>query len=148
MLGKNGREAVGDKFYCSITYYNYFRDIPPEGQEYDKDVSWCSIRSLEHVVLNIDATYCVRGFLKVEVESPDRTRSVVLPGRINDRRSRDIVWSAMSVHFWDERSEGRWTIKLSNMNYHEASDCRGINYNNTKYHNRFSVSLDILQAYH
>ena len=73
----------------------------------------CSqIASLEHVVLHIEATYCVRGFLKAEVRSPAQTNSVVFPGRINDRRTAEIDLSAMSVHFWSERGRGNLDCKI------------------------------------
>ena len=108
-------------------YSIIFSYIPPAGREFKVYVghNYCPIRSLEHVVLHIDATYCVRGFLKAEVWSPAETSSIIFPGRINDRRTTEVDWSAMSVHFWSESAIGTWTVKLSNMNYEQAQECIG-----------------------
>ena len=35
------------------------------------------INYMEHVEIYLNATFCVRGFLRLEVESPSGTRSVV-----------------------------------------------------------------------
>ena len=110
-------------------YSIVFSYIPPDGREFTVYVgygyNYCRIASLEHVVLHIDATYCVRGFLKAEVWSPAQTSSIIFPGRINDRRTDEVDWSAMSVHFWSESAIGIWTVKLSNMNYEQSQDCIG-----------------------
>lgn len=84
------------------------------------DVNGCAgtineVRFLEHVQCKITLRFFPRGNLRILLTSPMGTTSTLL-----FERPRDIVksnfddWPFLSVHFWGEKAEGRWTLQIIN----------------------------------
>ncbi|KAH8303711.1 hypothetical protein KR018_001969, partial [Drosophila ironensis] len=84
------------------------------------DVNGCAgtineVRYLEHVQCRITLRFFPRGNLRILLTSPSGTTSTLLSDR-----PRDIVksnfddWPFLSVHFWGEKAEGRWTLQVVN----------------------------------
>ncbi|KPU75290.1 uncharacterized protein Dana_GF19273, isoform B [Drosophila ananassae] len=84
------------------------------------DVNGCAgtineVRYLEHVQCRITLRFFPRGNLRILLTSPMGTTSTLL-----FERPRDIVksnfddWPFLSVHFWGEKAEGRWTLQVLN----------------------------------
>lgn len=84
------------------------------------DVNGCSgtineVRYLEHVQCKITLRFFPRGNLRILLTSPTGTTSTLL-----FERPRDVVksnfddWPFLSVHFWGEKAEGRWTLQIIN----------------------------------
>lgn len=83
------------------------------------DVTGCSgtlneVRFLEHVQCKITLRFFPRGNLKILLTSPMGTTSTLL-----FERPRDVVssnfddWPFLSVHFWGEKADGRWTLQVN-----------------------------------
>ncbi|KOB78841.1 Endoprotease FURIN, partial [Operophtera brumata] len=84
------------------------------------DVNGCSgtvneVRYLEHVQCKISLRFFPRGNLRILLTSPMGTISTLL-----FERPRDVVssnfddWPFLSVHFWGEHAEGRWSLQIVN----------------------------------
>lgn len=84
------------------------------------DVNGCAgtineVRYLEHVQCKITLRFFPRGNLRILLTSPMGTTSTLLY-----ERPRDIIksnfddWPFLSVHFWGEKAEGRWTLQVNN----------------------------------
>lgn len=84
------------------------------------DVNGCSgtvneVRYLEHVQCKISLRFFPRGNLRILLTSPMGTVSTLL-----FERPRDVVssnfddWPFLSVHFWGEHAEGRWSLQIVN----------------------------------
>ncbi|EDW00125.1 furin-like protease 2 isoform X2 [Drosophila grimshawi] len=84
------------------------------------DVNGCAgtineVRYLEHVQCRITLRFFPRGNLRILLTSPMGTTSTLL-----FERPRDIVksnfddWPFLSVHYWGEKAEGRWTLQVIN----------------------------------
>lgn len=84
------------------------------------DVNGCAgtvneVRFLEHVQCKITLRFFPRGNLRILLTSPMGTTSTLL-----FERPRDVVksnfddWPFLSVHFWSEKAEGRWTLQVIN----------------------------------
>lgn len=84
------------------------------------DVNGCpatlnEVRYLEHVQCKISLRFFPRGNLRIDLTSPMGTTSTLL-----FERPRDVVssnfddWPFLSVHFWGEKAEGRWTLRIHN----------------------------------
>jgi proprotein convertase subtilisin/kexin type 5 len=84
------------------------------------DVNGCAgtvneVRFLEHVQCKITLRFFPRGNLRIMLTSPMGTTSTLL-----FERPRDVVksnfddWPFLSVHFWGEKAEGRWTLQVIN----------------------------------
>lgn len=84
------------------------------------DVNGCAgtvneVRYLEHVQCKITLRFFPRGNLRILLTSPSGTTSTLL-----FERPRDVVksnfddWPFLSVHFWGEKAEGRWTLQIIN----------------------------------
>lgn len=84
------------------------------------DVNACTgtlneVLYLEHVQCKISLRFFPRGNLRILLTSPMGTSSTLL-----FERPRDVVssnfddWPFLSVHFWGEKAEGRWTLELIN----------------------------------
>ena len=56
-----------------------------------------------------------RGDIKIELTSPHRTKSILLPYRNYDFINEEGYdnWPFMSVHFWGENPVGTWTLKIT-----------------------------------
>lgn len=84
------------------------------------DVNGCAgtvneVRFLEHVQCKITLRFFPRGNLRILLTSPMGTTSTLL-----FERPRDVIksnfddWPFLSVHFWGEKAEGRWTLQIIN----------------------------------
>ncbi|XP_041980704.1 furin-like protease 2 isoform X2 [Aricia agestis] len=84
------------------------------------DVTGCSgtvneVRYLEHVQCKITLRFYPRGNLRILLTSPMGTTSTLLFERPRDVISSNFDdWPFLSVHFWGERAEGRWTLQIVN----------------------------------
>ncbi|XP_029186534.2 furin-1-like [Acropora millepora] len=73
------------------------------------------IRYLEHVVVSLHVSFSRRGYLEGFVTSPSGTTSHILPYRPNDIIASDIKgWPILSLHFWGEKPQGTWRLRLQN----------------------------------
>uniref|UniRef100_W4VRF9 furin n=1 Tax=Corethrella appendiculata TaxID=1370023 RepID=W4VRF9_9DIPT len=84
------------------------------------DVNGCAgtvneVRFLEHVQCKLTLRFFPRGNLRILLTSPMGTTSTLL-----FERPRDVIksnfddWPFLSVHFWGEKAEGRWTLQVIN----------------------------------
>ncbi|XP_063830138.1 furin-like protease 2 isoform X3 [Ostrinia nubilalis] len=84
------------------------------------DVNGCSgtvneVRYLEHVQCKISLRFFPRGNLRILLTSPMGTVSTLLFERPRDVISSNFDdWPFLSVHFWGEHAEGRWTLQIVN----------------------------------
>ncbi|XP_071449576.1 furin-like protease 2 isoform X2 [Hetaerina americana] len=84
------------------------------------DVDGChgtynEVRFLEHVQCKISLRFFPRGNLRVALTSPMGTTSTLLFERPRDVISSNFDdWPFLSVHFWGERADGRWTLQILN----------------------------------
>lgn len=84
---------------------------------------------LEHVEVGVNLTYTRRGELLIKLVSPQGTVSNLTHYRWADsaRRTRDLNWVLMSLHYWGENAIGPWKLTFENSN--PAHDNRGQLYN-------------------
>lgn len=70
---------------------------------------------MEHVQCKITLRFFPRGNLRILLTSPSGTTSTLLFERPRDvAKSNFDDWPFMSVHFWGERADGRWTLQIIN----------------------------------
>ncbi|NXQ36283.1 PCSK4 convertase, partial [Alaudala cheleensis] len=101
---------------CSIQAIQVPRDIGSR-LSVSTDASSCSasIRSLEHVQVQLSLSYSRRGDLLVALSSPMGTTSTLVTVRPYDTSQDGYKdWTFMSTHFWDENPKGIWTLLLEN----------------------------------
>ncbi|XP_050403220.2 furin-like protease kpc-1 isoform X2 [Patella vulgata] len=71
------------------------------------------VKFLEHVQVIIALTHKRRGDVIIYITSPSGTKSKLLPKRPNDRQEGEFKnWPFLSVHFWGEDPNGRWTLEI------------------------------------
>ncbi|XP_058802575.1 furin-like protease 2 isoform X2 [Phymastichus coffea] len=84
------------------------------------DVNGCAsslneVRFLEHVQCKISLRFFPRGNLRLLLTSPMGTTSTLLFERPRDVLNSNFDdWPFLSVHFWGEKAEGRWTLQVIN----------------------------------
>nr|CAD7261535.1 unnamed protein product [Timema shepardi] len=84
------------------------------------DVTGCSgtlseVQFLEHVQCRVTMRFLPRGNLRLVLTSPSGTSSTLLFERPRDVLSASFDdWPFLSVHFWGEGVEGRWTLQVVN----------------------------------
>lgn len=104
---------------CSIEALHAPRNIGSK-LTVSADTSSCSgrtssIRSLEHVQVQLSLSYSRRGDLRVTLRSPMGTTSTLVTVRPYDTSQQGYKdWTFMSTHFWDENPDGTWTLLLEN----------------------------------
>ncbi|XP_029821195.1 proprotein convertase subtilisin/kexin type 4 [Manacus vitellinus] len=101
---------------CSVKVLQAPRDIGSK-LTISTDVFSCSqsIRSLEHVQVQLSLSYSRRGDLVVALSSPTGTTSMLVTMRPYDTSQEGYKdWTFMSTHFWDENPKGTWTLHLEN----------------------------------
>ncbi|NWR36449.1 PCSK4 convertase, partial [Tachuris rubrigastra] len=101
---------------CSVKVLQAPRDIGSK-LTISTDVFSCSrsIRSLEHVQVQLSLSYSRRGDLVVALSSPMGTTSILVTVRPYDTSQEGYKdWTFMSTHFWDENPKGTWTLHLEN----------------------------------
>ncbi|NXO82868.1 PCSK4 convertase, partial [Sitta europaea] len=101
---------------CSVQAVQVPRDIGSR-LAISTDASSCSesIRSLEHVQVQLSLSYSRRGDLLVALSSPMGTTSTLVTVRPYDTSQDGYKdWTFMSTHFWDENPKGIWTLQLEN----------------------------------
>ncbi|KAF4799897.1 proprotein convertase subtilisin/kexin type 4 isoform X1 [Turdus rufiventris] len=101
---------------CSVQVIQVPRDIGSR-LTIVTDASACSksIRSLEHVQVQLSLSYSRRGDLVVALSSPMGTTSTLVTVRPYDTSQDGYQdWTFMSTHFWDENPKGIWTLQLEN----------------------------------
>ncbi len=67
---------------------------------------------VEHVSLTVDIRHSRRGQLRIEIESPAGTKSVLAPGRSRDLGKHFQEWTFTSVHHWGENAVGDWKVRV------------------------------------
>ncbi|NWT75966.1 PCSK4 convertase, partial [Prunella himalayana] len=101
---------------CSVQALQGPRDIGAR-LTISTDASSCSksIRSLEHVQVQLSLSYSRRGDLVVALRSPMGTTSTLVTVRPYDTSQDGYKdWTFMSTHFWDENPKGIWILQLEN----------------------------------
>ncbi|XP_031779685.1 furin-like protease 2 isoform X2 [Nasonia vitripennis] len=84
------------------------------------DVNGCAgslneVRFLEHVQCKVSLRFFPRGNLRLLLTSPMGTTSTLLFERPRDVLNSNFDdWPFLSVHFWGEKAEGRWTLQVIN----------------------------------
>ncbi|XP_071645509.1 furin-like protease 2 isoform X1 [Temnothorax longispinosus] len=84
------------------------------------DVTGCAgslneVRFLEHVQCKVSLRFFPRGNLRLLLTSPMGTTSTLLFERPRDVLSSNFDdWPFLSVHFWGEKADGRWTLQIIN----------------------------------
>ncbi|XP_063600233.1 proprotein convertase subtilisin/kexin type 4-like [Penaeus indicus] len=108
-------ENVGPQKSSIIKMFNGYRPIPPN--------DWLNVTGklappnpltkVEHVVANITLSHRQRRKLRIYIISPSGTTSQVLTPRPQDKSTSGFThWPFMSVHFWGENPQGRWTVAV------------------------------------
>lgn len=114
---------VPPQHICKSHEINEERPIDPapgSTLQVQMDVDGCSktlneVRFLEHVQCKVSLRFFPRGNLRILLTSPMGTTSTLL-----FERPRDVVssnfddWPFLSVHFWGEKADGRWTLEIIN----------------------------------
>lgn len=109
--------------YVNFVFVWCFRAIDPttgSTMQVQMDVGGCTgtlneVRFLEHVQCKVSLRFFPRGNLRILLTSPMGTTSTLL-----FERPRDVVssnfddWPFLSVHFWGEKADGRWTLQIVN----------------------------------
>ena len=75
-------------------------------------------RRVEHVLLRFSATHPYRGDLRITLVSPSGTASVLAPSYFTASPAGQAnydQWVFSSLHFWGERSEGTWTLRVADV---------------------------------
>ncbi|XP_013388027.1 endoprotease bli-4-like, partial [Lingula anatina] len=99
---------------CEVTLRNINRTIP--GTVSLDLPSWkCAVNHVEHVQLYVLTKFTKRGFVKVNLRSPSRTESVMIPGRPNDQWSAYLELTVSSVQFWGEQGRGTWQVVIDSL---------------------------------
>nr|XP_018904804.1 PREDICTED: furin-like protease 2 [Bemisia tabaci] len=115
--------TVPPQHICKSQEINEDRPIDPtygSSMTVTMDVNAClgtlnEVQYVEHVQCKISLRFFPRGNLRILLTSPMGTTSTLL-----FERPRDIVssnfddWPFLSVHYWGEKAEGRWTLKIIN----------------------------------
>ncbi|KAM4602371.1 proprotein convertase subtilisin/kexin type 6 [Polymixia lowei] len=71
---------------------------------------------LEHVTVQVLIVHPRRGDLEISLICPSGTRSQLLGKRLFDNSNEGFRnWEFMTVHCWGERSEGTWTLEITDM---------------------------------
>lgn len=115
--------SVPPQHICKSREIN--EDRPIEGSvgytlQTHMDVNGCAgtvneVRFLEHVQCKITLRFFPRGNLRILLTSPMGTTSTLLFERPRDvTKSNFDDWPFLSVHFWGEKAEGRWTLQILN----------------------------------
>lgn len=108
---------------CKSQEMNEERPIQPTFSytvQVHMDVNGCSgtvneVRFLEHVQCKISLRFFPRGNLRILLTSPMGTISTLLFERPRDAINSNFDdWPFLSVHFWGEKAEGRWTLQVIN----------------------------------
>ncbi|XP_013391412.1 uncharacterized protein LOC106159636 [Lingula anatina] len=79
------------------------------------DFKSCDIKFVEHVEVFVFVYFAGRGYVKMELESPVGTRSLMIPGRKNDLWSRYLELNVSSVQFWGEQGTGDWKVHIGSI---------------------------------
>lgn len=78
--------------------------------------------AVEHVEVILNATHPARGQLEITLISPSGTVSKLMSNRRKDKSANYQNWKFMSVRNWGERSNGTWTLRVTDR---EADDKNG-----------------------
>jgi len=70
--------------------------------------------TLEHVAVRVRLTHAARGFLTIQLQSPQGTSVVLAPPRYSDASKAGYDWTFTSRATWDENPAGTWTLEISN----------------------------------
>ncbi|XP_023221254.1 furin-like protease 2 [Centruroides sculpturatus] len=121
---------VGKQHICNTPVDNTERVIPnSSGEElkvslYTKACAGRpnAVRYLEHVQVLISLYYKPRGNLHIRLISPSGTSSSVLLPRPRDTEDGSLNnWPLLSVHFWGEPAEGKWTLIINTESHRSRS---------------------------
>lgn len=89
-------------------------DIPDgnvEGLAHNFIVAGVNSLRVEHVTVKVNATHQYRGNLEWILTSPSGMSVRLARSRINDSQA-DLDWTFMTPHFWGERTEGNWSLRV------------------------------------
>lgn len=80
---------------------------------------------VENVIINIKIKHVSRGDLKIELESPQGTKSVLWPGNRPERSQLDEsdTIQLRTVRNWGEKSKGDWKLTISDLRKDTENDC-------------------------
>ncbi len=67
---------------------------------------------VEHASVTVDIRHPRRGQVRIELESPAGTKSVLASGRTRDIGKNFSSWTFTSVHHWGENAVGTWKVRV------------------------------------
>ncbi|XP_063420182.1 neuroendocrine convertase 2-like [Mytilus trossulus] len=73
-------------------------------------VSGCNVTYVEHVEVSLIVTHQHVGHIQWTLVSPNRTKSIILPGRFLDQTT-TMNLTVLTVQMWGENPEGYWKLK-------------------------------------
>jgi len=76
----------------------------------------CNVRYAEHVQVAVALNYSHHGDLRITLQSPAGTKTVLLSPRPRDNNAGMLPrqWPLLSVHTWGEDARGVWTVTIDN----------------------------------
>ena len=86
----------------------------PYYSRFDYDDLYDALYYTDDIYDWLESPHARRGDIKIELTSPQGTKSVLLPYRNYDFVNEEGYdnWPFMSVHFWGENPVGTWTLKI------------------------------------
>ncbi|UJR15817.1 hypothetical protein I4U23_002746 [Adineta vaga] len=74
-----------------------------------------TVNYIEQVQILITLTTTNRGAIEIYLISPSKTRTQLLPKRINDHSRQGFTnWPFLTVQLWGEQPHGNWTLEMYN----------------------------------
>merc|ERR1712150_312527 len=115
-------KTVGTQLKCESEVVYPKLHIPANPEEISKiqiSADECNkknekqINFLEHVQCIVSLKSVIRGAITITLVSPSGTRSSLLLPRPKDQTTGSFEdWPFMSVHFWGESPNGKWTLEV------------------------------------
>lgn len=86
----------------------------PQFQTVERPITISDSIRVQHVMVTVSLTHADWGDLRIEIESPSGTRSVLAEEHANANQSfQPGTWTFLSTHFLHESSEGDWTLRIT-----------------------------------
>ncbi len=106
---------VSPAFNVSSGVQSIGQSIPDNiGSAVTDTVTISEVLKVEHVQVTVDIAHTYRGDLEIILTSPSGTQSV-LAQEHSDSGNDYNGWTFMTVHNWDENSQGDWTISVEDV---------------------------------
>jgi len=88
----------------------------PEGETLSRSISLGEDLLIQHVQVSLSLSHSDWGDLRIELISPEGTRSTLSEPHANANSSGDPgTWTYLSTHHLNERANGTWTLEISDL---------------------------------